>query len=426
MKILRYDAGSGPRFGVLGDGGEVRSLEGSPFGEHGVGAAVGDVNDLDLLPPIEPTKVIGVGLNYVSHIEEMNLTQPSFPMLFMKPLAAVIGPGEPIVYPTQGQQVEYEAELAVVIGKQARRVSEDDALDYVLGYTCGNDVSERVIQRAEMAMGALLVGKGFDTFNPLGPVVATGLDPTDLGRDGPRQWRGAAEREHLRPALRRGRAGLLHQPGPRAQPWRRDHVRHARWGRPHRPGRRGGDRGRGRGRPPQSRRSGGVAAMLRSLLNILNPGPVSARVEFEDRPYGLGGSMKLSVELKARREIDVEEARVDLECEEQWADTYVKMEPLGRTGGMLGRGKPMPGPAAPKRQVEVHTNTFVHSSVTFARGIRLAPGTPARYDFALDIGEERPPHASGGMLKWRLITTVNPDVGEPIVADSTKVRVEVP
>ena len=180
MKILRYDSGSGPTFGVLGDGGEVRTLQGSPFGEFGVGAAVGDVDSLQLLPPIEPTKVIGVGLNYVSHIEEMNLKQPSFPMLFMKPLAAVIGPGDPIVYPTQGQRVEYEAELAVVIGKQARRVSEDDALDYVLGYTCGNDVSERVIQRAEMAMGALLVGKGFDTFNPLGPVVTTRLDPTDL------------------------------------------------------------------------------------------------------------------------------------------------------------------------------------------------------------------------------------------------------
>lgn len=180
MKILRYDKGSGPGFGVLGDGGEVQALEGSPFGEFGVGDAVGDVDSLDLLPPIEPTKVIGVGLNYVSHIEEMDLKQPTFPMLFMKPLATIIGPGDPIVYPTQGKQVEYEAELAVVIGRQARRVSEDDALGYVLGYTCGNDVSERVIQRAEMAMGALLVGKGFDTFNPLGPVVATGLDPTDL------------------------------------------------------------------------------------------------------------------------------------------------------------------------------------------------------------------------------------------------------
>ena len=115
--------------------------------------------------------------------------------------------------------------------------------------------------------------------------------------------------------------------------------------------------------------------VLRSILKIFNPGPVSARVELEDRAYELGGSMKLSIELQARREIDVEEARVDLECEEQWADTYVKMEPLGKTGGMLGRGKPMPGPAAPKRHVQVYTDTFAHSSVRLAGGIRLAPGS---------------------------------------------------
>ena len=166
--------------------------------------------------------------------------------------------------------------------------------------------------------------------------------------------------------------------------------------------------------------------MLRSLLSMLNPSPVSARVEVDDRPYGLGDSMNLSIELQARREIDVEEARVDLECEEQWADTYVKMEPLGKTGGMLGRGKPMPGPAAPKRHVEVHTNTFVHSTANLASGIRLTPGSPARYDVTLDIADGRPPHASGGMLRWRLITTVTPSVGEPIAADSTRVRIDVP
>lgn len=166
--------------------------------------------------------------------------------------------------------------------------------------------------------------------------------------------------------------------------------------------------------------------VLRSILKIFNPGPVSARVEFADSPYTLGGSMQLSIELQARHAIEVEEARVDLECEEQWADTYVKMEPLGRTGGMLGRGKPMPGPAAPKRHVEVHTNTFVHSSVKLAGGIRLTPGTPTRYEITLDIGDERPPHASGGTLKWSLLTTVVPSVGETIVADRTKVRFEVP
>ena len=110
--------------------------------------------------------------------------------------------------------------------------------------------------------------------------------------------------------------------------------------------------------------------MLRSLKSIFNPGPVSARLEFEDRSYGLGGSMKLSVELNARRELGVEEARVDLECEERWADTYVKMEPLGRTGGMLGRGKPMPGPAAPKPMPTRAQQRHIRP-----RSIHLASGT---------------------------------------------------
>ena len=84
------------------------------------------------------------------------------------------------MYPLQGEEVAYEGELAVVIGKKARRVSQAHALDYVLGYSCGIDVSERVIQRQEMSRGCLLVGKGFDTFSPLGPCIATGLDPTRL------------------------------------------------------------------------------------------------------------------------------------------------------------------------------------------------------------------------------------------------------
>ena len=101
-------------------------------------------------------------------------------MLFMLPATAILDPEEPIVYPHQGQNVHYEGELSVVIGKKARRVAEADALDYVLGYTCGNDVSERVIQAQEMANGCLLIGKGFDTFKPLGPYIATGLDSTNL------------------------------------------------------------------------------------------------------------------------------------------------------------------------------------------------------------------------------------------------------
>ena len=180
MKILRYQADGEARYGVLEEDESIRRIVGSPFEAFDVGDKIGRLADVRVLAPVEPSKVIGVGLNYVSHIREMGLSQPQFPMLFMKPHTAVINPGDQIVYPSQGKQVEYEAELTVVIGKHAKRVSEEDALDYVLGYTCGNDVSERVIQKAEMGMGALLVGKGFDTFCPLGPVIATGLDPTNL------------------------------------------------------------------------------------------------------------------------------------------------------------------------------------------------------------------------------------------------------
>ena len=181
MKILRYSANGQARHGVLEDDGSILDLVGSPFGDFNVGPKRAEVGEVKLLAPVEPSKVIGVGLNYVSHIHEAGATTPNFPMLFMKPQTAVIGPDDPIVYPKKGETVEYEAELAPVIGKAARHVPEERALDYVLGYTCGNDVSERVIQAAEMATGVMLIGKGFDTFCPLGPVIATGLDPTTLG-----------------------------------------------------------------------------------------------------------------------------------------------------------------------------------------------------------------------------------------------------
>ena len=181
MRIIRYRTRGRPAYGVLDDDDTVRRLDGSPFGDHSAGRAVAKLGEIELLAPVEsPGKVIGVGLNYKAHIEESGHSAPKFPMLFMKPSTAVIGPGAPIVYPRDGERVEFEAELAVVIGKSAKHVSKDQALDYVLGYTCGNDVSARTIQFAEMKTGILLIGKGFDTFCPLGPAIATGLDPTDL------------------------------------------------------------------------------------------------------------------------------------------------------------------------------------------------------------------------------------------------------
>ena len=180
MKIVRYESTGASAYGVLQDDGSIRELIGSPFEDFSVGDSVADFASVRVLPPVEPRKVIGVGLNYIKHIEEVGMSKPEFPMLFMKPNTGVIGHGDAIVFPKEGKQTEYECELTIVIGKNTRRVSEDEALDYVLGYTCGNDVSERTIQLPEMKMGAMLIGKGFDTFCPIGPVIATGLDPSDL------------------------------------------------------------------------------------------------------------------------------------------------------------------------------------------------------------------------------------------------------
>ena len=181
MKILRYQANGETSYGVLEGDDSIRRLVGSPFDDFSVGEKVAELGEVRLLAPVAPSKVIGVGANYVAHIEESGMKTPKFPMLFMKPSTAVTDPGAPIVYPKKGERVDYEAELAPVIGKAARHVPEERALEYVLGYTCGNDVSERTIQFAEMDMGALLVGKGFDTFCPLGPVIETDLDPTSVG-----------------------------------------------------------------------------------------------------------------------------------------------------------------------------------------------------------------------------------------------------
>ncbi|HVK07053.1 MAG TPA: fumarylacetoacetate hydrolase family protein, partial [Armatimonadaceae bacterium] len=135
-----------------------------------------------LLPPVAPSNVLCIGLNYRRHAEESNMEIPERPVLFLKPTSAVVGPGDAIVLPGDSDEVDYEAELAVVIGRTARDVSEADALDYVLGYTCANDVSARDWQLRLDRQWAR--GKGFDTFCPLGPALVTAdevPDPNALG-----------------------------------------------------------------------------------------------------------------------------------------------------------------------------------------------------------------------------------------------------
>ncbi|MBE0532489.1 MAG: fumarylacetoacetate hydrolase family protein [Rhodospirillales bacterium] len=180
MIIARYQAGTTTTYGIREADGCYRRLAGSPFDSLSTTATVDGPDAIRLLAPVMPPRIFGVGLNYVSHIKESGHPAPTFPMLFMKPPTAVIGPGDAIIYPRQGQEVHFEGELAAVIGRSARRIPENQALGYVLGYTCANDVSERKIQFAEMATGCLLVGKSFDTFCPLGPVIASGLDPANL------------------------------------------------------------------------------------------------------------------------------------------------------------------------------------------------------------------------------------------------------
>jgi len=180
MKWLRFEGDDGPQYGRLVNDTEIEPVSGTPFGDAGVVGRRRSLAGARLLAPVEVRRVFGVGLNYVNHIKETGSRTPRIPMLFMKPESAVVGPDAPVVYPREGRNVHYEAELAVVIGSRARRVAVADAASVILGYTCANDISERVIQREEMDMGCLLVGKAYDTFCPLGPVIVTDLDPSHL------------------------------------------------------------------------------------------------------------------------------------------------------------------------------------------------------------------------------------------------------
>lgn len=254
MKIVRYREGARDHYGILEDGGRIRCLEGIPFESLTPDGATTQLEAVRLLSPVPAPRIFGLGLNYADHAAEGGKEHPPQPMLFMKPSTAAIGPEEPIIYPADEGDliVHFEAELVAVIGRRARRVDSKEALDYVLGYTCGNDVSERVIQKAEMKEGCLLMGKGYDTFCPLGPAIATGLDPTDLSVAGPGQRPGAATHQYLGPHLSRSRDHLLHESSHDAAARGRDPDRDA-LGRGTRLSRRPrGDRDSSGGRPGQS------------------------------------------------------------------------------------------------------------------------------------------------------------------------------
>ncbi|RJR47532.1 MAG: DUF2437 domain-containing protein [Deltaproteobacteria bacterium] len=179
MRIVRFEQMGRTGYGIL-EGEQISVLWGAPY-NGGLANTTGEVVSLPevtLLAPCEPSKIIALGLNYRDHAAEFGNTVPEEPLIFMKPSTAVIGPDEAIVYPQMSRRVDYEAELAVVLGKTARHVPENKALEYVLGYTCFNDVTARDLQRKD---GQFTRAKGFDTFAAIGPWIETEIpDPDNL------------------------------------------------------------------------------------------------------------------------------------------------------------------------------------------------------------------------------------------------------
>jgi 2-keto-4-pentenoate hydratase/2-oxohepta-3-ene-1,7-dioic acid hydratase in catechol pathway len=176
MKFIRYKIKSGIRHGLVCDN-HALEVEGDIFSKYQVTETKHALCDLKILSPCVPTKIVAIGLNYRSHAEELGMALPEDPMVFMKPPTAVIGPDEEIIYPGMSSQVDYEGELAVVIGKKCRFVTEEDSEKYIAGYTCFNDVTARDLQKKDVQFTR---AKGFDTFAPMGPFIETDINPCNV------------------------------------------------------------------------------------------------------------------------------------------------------------------------------------------------------------------------------------------------------
>ncbi len=176
MRLVRFLSQGKPACGIV-NGNELVELEGDSFSSLETRKAVRPFSGARLLPPCTPSKVVAVGLNYRDHAREMGLPIPDEPILFLKPPTAVIGPGDPILYPAMSARVDHEAELGVVIAKKCRNIGPGASREYILGYTCANDVTARDLQKKD---GQWTRAKSFDSFCPVGPWIETELDPADL------------------------------------------------------------------------------------------------------------------------------------------------------------------------------------------------------------------------------------------------------
>ena len=176
MRLAHFRAQDRDRWGVV-EGDRVIEIDGSIYGDFALTSTGFRLETVTILPPDTPSKLIGVGLNYADHARETGQPVPEEPFIFLKAPSAIIGHDEAIVIPFLDHEVHHEAELAAIIKRRAKNVDPRHALDYVLGYSCGNDVSDRTMQRAD---GAPTRGKSLDTFAPIGPLVVTDIDPSRL------------------------------------------------------------------------------------------------------------------------------------------------------------------------------------------------------------------------------------------------------
>jgi 2-keto-4-pentenoate hydratase/2-oxohepta-3-ene-1,7-dioic acid hydratase in catechol pathway len=177
MKIYRFEHKKEILLGVLREE-NLHPVSGSIFLKYRVGERGIPICRVVLLPPVEPTKIVGVGRNYRAHSRELGNPVPKEPLLFLKPPSAVIGPNGVISYPEMSERVDYEGELAVVIRKKAQQLPEGgDVEEFILGYTCFNDITARDLQVKDVQFTR---AKSFDTFASIGPCIATGLDPAGL------------------------------------------------------------------------------------------------------------------------------------------------------------------------------------------------------------------------------------------------------
>ena len=155
----------------------MTEIDGSIYDDFTLTNRRHQLTEVRILPPVNPSKLIGVGLNYRDHAQETGHPVPAVPFIFLKAPSAIIGHGDAIVIPFLDHEVHHDAELTFIVKRGAKDIAPEEALQYVLGYTCGNDVSDRTIQRVD---GAPPRGKSLDTFAPLGPFIVTDLDPGRL------------------------------------------------------------------------------------------------------------------------------------------------------------------------------------------------------------------------------------------------------